>query len=296
VSAVTVRRAALGATVHLHLVGAGAGERCERALAWFERVEAVASRLRADSEVVALAGRPGRWVRVSPVLLDLVQRSLEVARLTGGRFDPACGARLERAGFDRDHRTGRRVRLAPAGAEAATYRDVAVDAAGGRVRLRRPVLLDLGASAKGLAIDLAAAELHGLDGFAIDAGGDVRVGGRSPEGGPWRVGVRDPRPGGGLAAVVRLHRGAVCTSEPGARGAHLLDASTGAPAAGLASVTVVAPSAVVADVLGAAAFVVGPRAARELLRQRHVRGLLVLAGRGAGPAPPAVRPDDPARP
>ena len=56
-------------------------------------------------------------------------------------------------------------------------------------------MLDLGAVAKGLAVDMAARELQPLADFAIDAGGDLYLGGRDPGGEPWSVGIRHPRAG-----------------------------------------------------------------------------------------------------
>ena len=53
------------------------------------------------------------------------------------------------------------------------------------ITLRRPLTLDLGAVAKGLAVDMAARELEPFRDFAIDAGGDLYLGGSNPQGEPW---------------------------------------------------------------------------------------------------------------
>ena len=77
--------------------------------------------------------------------------------------------------------------------------------------LHRPLLLDLGAVAKGLAIDMAARELQPFENFAIDAGGDLYFGGCNAAGEPWSVGIRHPR-GDGLLDTLRVSDAAVCTS------------------------------------------------------------------------------------
>jgi thiamine biosynthesis lipoprotein len=141
--------------------------------------------------------------------------------------------------------------------------------------LTRPLLLDLGAVAKGLAVDMAAKELEPLGSFTIDAGGDLYLGGRNAEGAPWSVGIRHPRDPDGLIAALRVCDGAVCTSGDYERPSHILDPRRGTPAAALASVTVVAPSAMVADALGTAAFVLGPERGLELLERQRVGALLV---------------------
>src|SRR5579871_6069718 len=94
----------------------------------------------------------------------------------------------------------------------ATYRDVQIDAERRTITLRRPLTLDLGAVAKGLAVDTAARELNTFRDFAIDAGGDLYLGGCNPQGAPWSVGIRHPRRPGELIDSLRVSGKAVCTS------------------------------------------------------------------------------------
>jgi thiamine biosynthesis lipoprotein len=146
---------------------------------------------------------------------------------------------------------------------------------------RRPLALDLGAVAKGLAIDLASCELLGFEDFRIEAGGDLFAGGHNPDGRPWRIGVRDPRERGAMATTLEVSDRAVCTSGDYERktadgaGHHLLDPRTGRSAAGLASLTVVAPTAMAADGLATAAFILGLDAGRRLLEQSDVAGVFI---------------------
>ncbi len=258
-------------------------ERVDRALGWFRHVEEICSRFEARSEVSDLASRVGVPVRVSPVLFAATRVALEVARLSSGAFDPTIGQALEQRGFNRQYVIGQSVttRLAPA---APTYRDVHLDPERGAIMLRQPLLLDLGAVAKGLAIDLAARELAVLPcvGYAIDAGGDLYVQGHAAWGGPWRVGVRHPRQANALWEVLRVSSAAVCTSggyerpSPVAAGEHhLLDPRTGRSPTAVASVTVVAPTAMLADALATAAFILGPTRGLRLLERQRVEGLIV---------------------
>jgi thiamine biosynthesis lipoprotein len=254
----------------------------ERALAWFGRVEAVCSRFDPGSELARLTRRVGAPTPVSDLLYQALAVALAVARASGGAFDPTIGHRLERRGFDRNYLTGETVASPVAFDNWPSYRDVRLDPARRAVTLRRPLALDLGAVAKGLAIDLAARELAPLGDFAIDAGGDLYLGGRNADGEPWRVGVRHPRRPGDLLATLRVTDRAVCTSGDYERrapdpvgGHHLIDPRSGRSPAALASVTVVAPTAMAADALATAAFVLGPRRGRRLLERQGVDGLLV---------------------
>ena len=73
------------------------------------------------------------------------------------------------------------------------YNSIILDDDEQTVTLLRPVSLDLGAVAKGLAIDLAAKELRGLPGFVVNAGGDIFASGLNSDDEPWRIGIRHPR-------------------------------------------------------------------------------------------------------
>jgi FAD:protein FMN transferase len=252
---------------------------------WFARVEAACSRFDPASEVCGLLGRVGEPVRVSAVLLECVAVALELAEATGGAFDPAVGHLLEARGFDRHYRTGLTFRSGIEPCARPSFRDVELDRDAGTITLHRPLLLDLGAIAKGLAVDLAAEQLARLaPGVAVDAGGDCLVRGSTTTGRPWRVGIQHPRESERLLTVVEVPAGAVCTSGGYARrghgplhAQHLIDARSGRAVAGIASATVVAPTALAADALATAALLLGPTGGLRLLEASGVEGLLVTA-------------------
>jgi len=267
---------------------AACAEAVNRAFEWFARVEASCSRFDPQSELRRLCARPGEAVTVSPLLFEALRFASEVAVASNGALDPTVGATLERAGFARNYRTGE---WTPSGLDPAreiSYRDMLLDAATGTVTLQRPLMLDLGAVAKGLAIDVASQELEPFPSFAIDAGGDVIVRGHDGSGAPWRIGVRHPRSPGALIDAIEVPEGtklAVCTSGDYERTAgathHIVDPrprTDGAPRDldDIASVTVVAPTAMLADALATAAFVLGPTRGLQLLSAQGVEGLLVL--------------------
>jgi thiamine biosynthesis lipoprotein len=274
----------MGTVVSFRVVGTGllSGDdpwaAIERAEAWFQRIEATCSRFEPESELSRLSRTCGRPLQVSPLLYRLVEYALRVAHTTDGAFDPTVGRRMEALGFDRNWRSGDRNRSGPDG--GATYRDVTLDPAAGTVALARPLLLDLGAVAKGMAVDLAARELAPLEHFTIDAGGDLYLGGLNENDAPWTVGIRHPRQPDALVERLSVSDVAVCTSGDYDRRSsggecHIMDPRTGESSTSLASVTVVASSAMVADALATAAFVLGPDAGLALLESQGVEGLLV---------------------
>ena len=127
-------------------------------------------------------------------------------------------------------------------------------------RWRGPNTLDLGAIAKGFAVDAAGGYADHADAL-IDLGGNLKS-----VRGSWHTGVRDPF-GDGFAAVVDLHEGeALATSATSYRGSHIYDGRTGlAVSNGVASVTVLCNSAMWADGLSTTLFVLGPEEGRKFL-------------------------------
>ena len=259
---------------------ADVGVAIDRAFGWFQHIEQTCSRFDPASELSQLTRRIGVPVPANPLLYEAVEFAVAVADESGGAFDPTVGIDMERRGFDREYRTGGTVRTG-GDPSPVSYRDIACDRERRSITLRRPLMLDLGALVKGLAVDLAARELAPFENFVIDAGGDLFVAGRRPDGAPWKVGVRHPRRNGALIDAVSVSDVAVCTSGDyerriGDNGPHhILDGRTRTTAALVASATVIAPSAMVADGLATAAFVLGPNDGIRLLERQGVEGLLI---------------------
>lgn len=232
------------------------------------RIERKFSRYRDDSVVSEIARNAGRApVAVDDETVALVEAALELAQLTGGRFDPTVGV-LRRAWNFREPRV-------PADDELAALmphvNHGAVSVGDGTVFLRAEGMeLDLGGVGKEYAVDRVADVLRaqGVTSALLNFAGDVRTIGGRGDGRPWSLGVADPRAPGRCRFAVRLIGGAgVATSgdyercfvKDGVRYHHLLDATTGRPARGVMSATVVAASAFLAGRLATAAFLLGPR-------------------------------------
>ena len=119
-----------------------------------------------------------------------------------------------------------------------------------------------------------AAVLPGHD-HCVNAGGDVMAHAARIDTPPWRIGIEDPADRSRLLDVAEVRSGAVATSGTAARGAHIRDPFTGAPATALLSVTVTGPSLLWADVHATAAFARGPGAAAWLTGLADHSALLV---------------------
>jgi len=278
----------MGTVVTIQVVGNGETddehrarvEAVERAIGWFRSVEVCCSRFDPESELRQLSRQTGHAVRVSEMLFEAVRFAVAVAADTDGAFDPTVGVQMERRGFNRNYRTGEMAASGLDGGRPASYRDVVLDDAERTIALARPLVLDLGAVAKGLAIDNARLELGAFPNCAIDAGGDMFLAGRNRAGQPWAVGIRHPRKPDDVIETVHVSDTAVCTSGDYERRAadgtsHILDPAAESPAAEAASATVIAPTAMVADALATAAFVLGPVRGIAMLERHGVEGLIV---------------------
>jgi thiamine biosynthesis lipoprotein len=282
----------MGSTVHIVVTGNPAvlDGAIERAIDLIEHLESRWSRFRPDSDVSRLnATTDGRPVTVAPETLLLVERAVEAWRQTNGRFDPTVLRAIVTAGYDRDFdaiTSGHPAPTAPGVPTAPTATvDLPPDLDAGCVGIvfdldRRTIALprgigfDPGGLGKGLAADLVVSALRdeqGIDGALVNLGGDLRCSGQPPASGQgaWVVaapGDVDHRGRTRPDRVLRLADGGVATSTclrrrwqtTSGSAHHLIDPTTGRPAAKAASfVTVLAGTGCDAEILATAIAVDG---------------------------------------
>lgn len=271
----------MGTVVRIEVLSAGAESAVDRAFGWFREVEARCTRFNPDSELMQVSRRIGTPVQTSPIVFEAIRFALAVAEDTGGAFDPTVGLAMETRGFNREYSTGAVRHTALESNGPVSFRDVRLDAERSSVTLLRPLLLDLGAVAKGLAVDTAARELREFGDFAIDAGGDLYLGGHNATGAHWSVGIRHPRLHDQMVETIQVSNAAVCTSgdyerrDAGLEGSpHILNPRSGEPAMSAISVSVIAETAMLADALATAAFVLGPVDGVSLLERTGVEGVI----------------------
>jgi FAD:protein FMN transferase len=258
-----------------------------RAVAEIDRLDAMLTTWTASSEVsrINAAAGTGEVIAVSPETYEVLDRSLWIARETGGAFDITVGAFKGLWKFDEDN-DGSLPRRADVLARLplVDYRGLVLDPGRNTARLaHQGQSITLGGIAKGLIVDRAVAKLRdsGLSDFLVQAGGDMYAAGRHGER-AWRVGIQDPRAGGGAArstdssfALLALENSAFNTSgdyerfiiRDGKRYHHILDPHTGYPVSGTRSVTVLAPTSFLADTLDTAIFVLGAEKGLKLIAE-----------------------------
>ena len=276
----------MGTVVSIRVVGRGQvtdmHSAIKRAFEAMRFVEETCSRFTESSALRELCRHSGQPVQVPDVLFETIRVALEISALTDGVFDPTVGSALEAHGFNRHYLTGDAVNSQVECAEPVSYRDITLDEKERTVLLHKPMLIDLGAVAKGLAVDLAARELVGWDGFAIDAGGDLYLQGMDFTGEPWRVGIQHPLHKDAMMCWLQITDAAICTSGSYERRSpvasevhHLINPKTGESTRGLLSCTVVAPLAILADAVSTAAFVLGPKHALEFVSALDLEAICI---------------------
>lgn len=116
-----------------------------------------------------------RPITVHPHTFEVLKQAIALSAATNGCFDISVASELVRWGWLPEPITGAEL---PQG----TWRDIELNA-GGTVRFRRPLWIDLGGIAKGYAVDRAADCLHqhGVAFAVVNAGGDIRVVGKQSE-------------------------------------------------------------------------------------------------------------------
>ena len=248
-------------------------------LTWVERRM---SRFRGDSDIGrANLGAAREGITIDPATALVIAAALEWSRATSGRFDPALGSASELWDVLNRHEPPARLQVERLAARGFWRKvDLSTGRSGSVVRYEDPDLqLDLGAIAKGYAVDRAADALarRGVRHGIVTVGGDLRTLGGSPEGGPWHVGIRSPHDLDALAATLEITDRAVATSGDyerfftwrGVRYHHLIDPATAAPRrTPMHSVTVVADRCIDADAASTSVFGLGREDARALLRPR----------------------------
>ena len=241
----------------------------EAAFVAVDQVDRDMSLYRPHSDIGRLNRRAGQHgVRVRESTAAVLRESWNIGRASNGALDVTVTPLLAQWGFFSVREEAPGPKQVEAALALVDYRQLHLNDADGTARLSQPGMqLDLGGIAKGYAVDEAAEALqrHGVREGMVNAGGDLRLLGRHPDGEPWVVGVQHPLAPSRLLLALSLDEGAVATSGNylrfrvynSRRYGHLLHPRHGYPADTALSLTVVAPSAMRADALATAALVMG---------------------------------------
>lgn len=149
------------------------------------------------------------------------------------------------------------------------------------------VSLDVGALAKGYAVEKIANELKelGYTNLLINAGGNVCAVGYKSGTEKWSVAVSDPKGGSSYPAITKLSDVSLVTSGSyqryytvgGKRYHHIIDPKTNMPADYFVSVSVVAKGSALADAISTALFISDIESGKELCERLGIEAFWVYS-------------------
>lgn len=238
------------------------------------------------------------WHTLPPAFFDVLAYAMDVARASGGAYDPTAGSLVNLWGFGPWGRFDQPDFVPPSPEEIGiaraqlAARPVLLQRDGRKAWQPGGVQLDLSAVAKGYSVDRLSYYLK-TQGYAhhlVEVGGELRGAGVKPDGQPWWVmleQVADAAPGVATPAelVLALHGLAVATSGDyrryfeldGQRYPHTIDPRSGMPIANdLASVTVVHAQCMAADAWSTALTVLGSRDGLQLAELQGLAARFVV--------------------
>lgn len=251
-------RPAMGTVLRVEVYGPEAEQAISEVFDEVRRLEQLLSRWNPHSDVSRVEQAPaGHPVKVSADTIECVSAALQIARESGGAFDPTL--------------------------VADGYLRIDVDRATGTItRQRDDLILDLGGIGKGYALDRAAEILRelGHSRALLDFGGQLLALDPPPGESSWLVGIHDPRvKGKGANSLLRsipLVGSSLATSATYEKGDHIIDPQQGQAAVVALSTTVLIPDATRADAFSTALAVLGPDHADPLLDRVPGAGALIL--------------------
>ncbi|WP_422509010.1 FAD:protein FMN transferase [Stenotrophomonas sp. GZD-301] len=235
----------------------------------------------------------GSWQTIPPLFDTVAQCALDIARRSGGAFDPTVGPLVALWGFGAQAQAQRVPDAPTLAATRARCGWQRLRHEPGRLYQPGGLELDLSAIAKGFGVDQIVEWLRrqGVHAALVEVGGELHGYGRKPDGQPWRVLVESAPEDDAQAThpprVLALDGRAVATSgdrwhhfeQDGAQFSHTLDPRLGTPVArAAAAVTVVASDAMQADAWATALTVMGVDQGLAFARTHGLAARFVIRG------------------
>jgi thiamine biosynthesis lipoprotein len=211
-------------------------------------------------------------------LIELIERSIKISKLTDGAFDISYASMDRIWKFDGSMKEMPSPEAIQQSVAKVGYQKIIIDKENQTVMLKDVGMkLGLGGIGQGYIADKIKALLqsNGCVAGLVNVSGDISTWGKQPNGEQWKVGIKNPMNKNKIFATFPLEDTAVETSGSyekyvtfnGKRYSHIIDTRTGYPATGLISVSVFAKTTELADALATGVFVMGKDAGMNLVNQ-----------------------------
>ncbi len=242
------------------------------------RIEKLLTEFSEDSETALINKNAGICaVRVSDETYRLVERCIQISKLTNGSFDITAGS------LKRLYHFNNAVVALPAhehvreSLEKTGYQKIKL-LGNNRIFLeKKEMRIGFAAIGKGYAANrtMKMMQSKGVTGGVINASGDLCTWGNKWDGSAWKAGIANPDKPDEILLWLQLNGMSIATSGnyeqyfdlKGVRYSHNINPTTGYPVTDIKSVSVVSPHAELSDALATAITVMGVKIGMDLIRQ-----------------------------
>jgi thiamine biosynthesis lipoprotein len=246
------------------------------------------------TSLISTINESGDWVEVDDMFLEVLNRSIEIAKESGGEFDPTVGTLVQLWGFWFDEiRSEVSAKQVVKTLRLIGYDKIEID--GKNVRIPQQSTIDFNAIAQGYTVDVIAEALEekGISRYMVEVGGEVRTRGLNDKNSVWIIGVDKPQENidveDRFQFILRLEDAALATSgnyrkfwvdeATGLKYSHTIDPKTGYPTKNnVLSASIIAPTAMDADAYATLCMVKGLEDCQLFLQSKpELEGYLIYA-------------------
>lgn len=249
------------------------------AIAEVQRIEKLISSWDSSSETSQVNNNAGiQAVPISKELYGLIERSIQLSKVTDGAFDISYAAMdvIWKFNLAMDYVPTDEAILRSV--ENVGYKNIVLNKEAQTVFLpQKGMKIAFGGIGKGYAADKVKALLQekGVVGGIINAAGDLTTWGTQVSGKKWMVGITNPLDKEKIFSWLPIVESSVATSGnyekyilfKGDKYSHIIDPRTGWPSKGVKSVSVFAKKAEMCDALATSVFVMGVETGLSVINQ-----------------------------
>lgn len=220
-------------------------------------------------------------------------RSMQIAELSDGAFDPTVAPLVNAYGFGFKNKSKTDSATIDSLKKLVNYKNISLDENGKIKKQDSRMELDFNAIAQGYSVDVLAGflEKNGIENYLIEIGGETRAKGKNANGKLWKIGIDKPLENAEereIQTIIFLENKSLATSgnyrkfyeENGVKYSHTINPKTGYPVRhSLLSATVVADNCMDADAYATVFMVIGLEEAQKFLSTHNeLQALLIYSG------------------
>lgn len=257
--------------VEIKIFGNNSREIVDKGTERLKEIDRKMSTTDSSSDISKINNNPGEEIEVSEDTFLVIQKALEYAEKSEGKYDPTVGPLVNLWGIGTEEAQVPSEKDINSVLEKIDYNSVTLNEDKKTVKLEKEGMsLDLGGIAKGYAADeiekLVKANYDNPSAY-VNLGGNVLVVGKKADGSLWNIGIQDPRKNrGSVMASLETEDKTIVTSgnyeryfeENGEIYHHIFDPDTGRPVRNnLTSVSIVTDNSLQGDALSTTLYIMG---------------------------------------